>query len=715
MKKIICLALFLITYQIYAQCPNGDIEQGSYNNFTRMSGTFSSPLNLMQLNGPVFIDNSITPPAARHAVINSPAGPHTIPDPNVPLVTLSEEGFYVMRINNWATNKTNQSSQKDGVYYTFQVTNANKLFKFKYAMVLEDGGHAPSDQPSVTFFMNVLYPCGIGTIPHVPSPPMNGPFYNNQCIPYFYQKQLDWNLFNQTFTSKSADLNNPFFKRGAGNIVYKNWQCVQYDLSQYVGQTVSLCVMASQCIAGVHYGYVYLDGLCKPNIATANFNLTSSTFCINNDIILNGAASVGEDRYFLEIAQCDQAGNLTPNGDIKSWWTLGAEVPNGLSIKNEYINHGGTWKCNTFYKVKLAVMSECAPWHSVEQVIKFACPELPTLSSQFACCPSKVQGAPCFNLTVPNPLPGYSYNWASTAPTGINLPGANAQYCGKKSNIFKLTVTDPNGCVGVVNSTVFVQGNLSASLNTINVNQSCAAEFGCNNAPVTVNYNTTPCEEGQSEIFNPLMQGNAYNYWVTYPFMNWQGYGTSFTPSSPGNYAAVVANSCKQLILPFVGVVKQNYVPEVLAPNAFNPNSVVGNNEFKIFDFGPTVPPIGQGPAYGKAIDFELKIFDRFGGNFRTITKTSPSIGLGPNDCLKNGDIRWDGKDNAGNIVPNDVYTYCLSLKLCDGNWYCWQVNKPDNGIGCIRMCTRIINRWPFIQRYCCQSCCFAYHVTVVN
>lgn len=701
MKKLILFVLLFAYIEGKTQCPNGDVEQGNWNNFTRMQGSYSDPLNVMQLNpAPV---STGTPLMLRQEVVSTPAGPHTVSDVTTPAITLSEEGYYCIRVNNRGANH-----QKDGVYYTFTVTNANKYFKFKYAMVLEDGGHPANQQPFVTMFMNVLYTggCGPTWIPHVPSPPSSFPPCGS-----FYLKYLDWNLFMQTYQSKVANPSDPFFKPAGGSWMYKNWQCVQYDLSNYVGQTVSLCVLAAGCAQTAHSGYMYLDGLCKPNVATSSFTLSNTTFCSNSNIIMNGAASDGEDRYFIEIAESNSSGVLIPGGDIKSWWTLGVQVPNGINITNEYISHGGKWKCNTYYKVKLAVMSDCAPWNESNAVIKYTCPDLAQPPSQFACCP-KGGGNACFNLVVPGSNPSYNYTWQSTSPPGVNFVGPNNSWCTTSSNIFNVTVTDPStGCVGVTTTTVNIEGTLSASLSVPNANQNCGG--GCQNPPVTLSYHVNACNPNQSEVFNPWMQSTISNYWVSYPFFTYQqSGGTSFSPSTAGNYAAIVSTPCQQLTLPFTATVRNLYSPSLLAPNAFSPSSAIpANQKFQIIDWGLSAPSLGVGPAYGKAVDFELRIFDRWGGNFRTIHKSD--VGLGSSDCMKNGDIYWDGKDGSGNVVPNDVYVYCLSLKLCDGSWIPWSINS-SGGIGCIKYCTYVDWHWPFVHQYCCTSCGYAYHVTVL-
>lgn len=703
MKNIILIILLFIAVTSKAQCPNGDVEQGNWSSFNRLQGLYTDPINYMSLN-PTPVQSG-TPLWPRQEVISTPTGPHSVNDISAPAITISDEGFYCIRVNNRGALR-----QKDAVYYTFNVTNANKYFKFKYAVVLEDPGHVQNKQPFAEIFMNLIYTngCGFYNGPHYPPPPMGFGFCS-----FNIERQLDWNLFNSTYIKKSANSSDPYFKKGPGEVVYKNWQCVEYDLSAYVGRTVTLCVIAAACDMGAHYGYIYLDGLCKPNIATSSFTLNNNTLSCNSQLIMNGANSEGEDRYFIGIAECDASGNLIPGGQDISWWTLGEEVPNSINISNEFVSHGGTWKCNTFYKIKLAVMSDCAPWNETSQIIKYTCPDIEQPPNQTACCPKA--GTNCFNLTVSNPNPNYTYNWQSTTPTGYNFTGTNVQWCSNSSNIFSLTATDnATGCKAVTTSTVYVNGNFNASLSIPDVNHSCGSSNGCKNPPVTLSYTTTACSPQQSSAFNSWMQNSVAVTWGSYPFFTaLQQGGTSFSPPSSGNYGAVVGNGCNVQILPFSAVVKDLYTPSLLAPNSFTPYSgIPGTQTFQIIDYGLNVPNLGVGPAYGTAIDFELRIFDRWGVNFRTITKAD--VGLGPDDCLKNGDIYWDGKNNNGNLVQQDVYIYCLSLKLCDGSMIPWKINS-DNGIGCISYCYKIDKHWPFIHKYCCVSCGYAYKVSLIQ
>ncbi|MBK6698311.1 MAG: hypothetical protein IPG55_00095 [Saprospiraceae bacterium] len=47
-----------------------------------------------------------------------------------------------------------------------------------------------------------------------------------------------------------------------GKVVYKDWSCVEIDLSDYVNQIVQIEFRNRDCTAGAHFGYTYLDNLC---------------------------------------------------------------------------------------------------------------------------------------------------------------------------------------------------------------------------------------------------------------------------------------------------------------------------------------------------------------------------------------------------------------------------------------------------------------------
>ena len=68
-------------------------------------------------------------------------------------------GAHTVRLGN-----DNVGSEAEQLIYAFTVTPANALFIYRYAVVLEDPGHPPGDQPRFTINVfdqqGIVVPCG---------------------------------------------------------------------------------------------------------------------------------------------------------------------------------------------------------------------------------------------------------------------------------------------------------------------------------------------------------------------------------------------------------------------------------------------------------------------------------------------------------------------------------------------------------------------------
>lgn len=145
----------------------------------------------------------------------------------------------------------------DRLEQVFSVTPANANFTYKYAVVFEDPGHSVADQPS--FKIEMLDSAG-NQIPCT--------YYNvaaGQGIPGF--------------------LNAP-----CPGVIYKPWSSVSVDLTNYIGQNVTIRFTTYDCALGGHYGYAYIDGSCL------DFNTTQSgILCQGSTVQLN--APIGFATY----------------------------------------------------------------------------------------------------------------------------------------------------------------------------------------------------------------------------------------------------------------------------------------------------------------------------------------------------------------------------------------------------------------------------------
>ena len=136
-----------------------------------------------------------------------------------------------VRLGNWSSN----SSAPEGeaiTYSLFVDTTAFDLLILKYAAVLQDPLHDPSEQPR--FSLDIL--------------DTNGVLIDAQCgaANFIANRSLGWN-------------------EAADNVLWKDWTTVGVDMSAYAGQTVFIRLTTRDCGEGSHYGYAYftLDCMLK--------------------------------------------------------------------------------------------------------------------------------------------------------------------------------------------------------------------------------------------------------------------------------------------------------------------------------------------------------------------------------------------------------------------------------------------------------------------
>ena len=125
---------------------------------------------------------------------------------------------------------SNVGGVADRLQQTFNVTTSNANFTYKYAVVFQDPGHALADQPHFQIEMldssNTQIPC--------------------------------------TFYNVAAGQNIPGFlpSPNCANVVYKPWSSVSVDLTNFIGQNVTIRFTTYDCALGGHYAYAYIDGSC---------------------------------------------------------------------------------------------------------------------------------------------------------------------------------------------------------------------------------------------------------------------------------------------------------------------------------------------------------------------------------------------------------------------------------------------------------------------
>ncbi|HXP49022.1 MAG TPA: hypothetical protein VN922_03665, partial [Bacteroidia bacterium] len=143
------------------------------------------------------------------------------------------------------------------------ITAANSVLTINYAAVLNDGGHASGQEPFVFF---TVYDQNSDTIPCLR-------FYQEAVAGSFppgFSLGNSINWIQNTAGNHGGEYQTPCY--------YKPWTAASFDMTRYIGKTVTFQAIAAGCWPGGHFAYVYIDISCGPQqFATANTTCGSGT------------------------------------------------------------------------------------------------------------------------------------------------------------------------------------------------------------------------------------------------------------------------------------------------------------------------------------------------------------------------------------------------------------------------------------------------------
>jgi gliding motility-associated-like protein len=197
-------------------CVNMDFEEGTLNGWEMFEGNVNT--NAAEMVGAA----QIFTPGVHHTIM----GPGADPIAGIP-TTNPNGGASSLRLG----DGTGTGGKAASVRQTFMVSNANAVFTYSYAVVLEDpSGHALGEKP---FFKVNLYD------------------QNGAIIPC-----------GEFQVVASSGLDASWTNYGAG--WYKDWSTVFAPLDAYIGQNVTIEFISGDCSQSGHYGYAYVDAECSP-------------------------------------------------------------------------------------------------------------------------------------------------------------------------------------------------------------------------------------------------------------------------------------------------------------------------------------------------------------------------------------------------------------------------------------------------------------------
>ncbi len=239
-----------------SSCPNADFELNSFAGWSGTTGT-CCPINSTF--------PGIVP--GRHTIMT---GPGTDPNTNNQLSVVAPGGNFSVRLGNDFANY-----QAEQLRYSFLVTPQTALFIYRYAVVLQDPGHDPGDQPR--FEIRVF--------------DQNGDI-DSVCGMYSVVAAAGIPGF-QTIVDPLDSTNT---------VHWKNWTSVGIDLTSKMGSVITIEFSTGDCNLGAHYGYAYIDCMCF------EFNVRSD-FCPGN-LIATLTAPSGFTGYQWSTGETTQSINI---------------------------------------------------------------------------------------------------------------------------------------------------------------------------------------------------------------------------------------------------------------------------------------------------------------------------------------------------------------------------------------------------------------------
>lgn len=259
--KRVLITTFLIFsfFNLKSQsCYNADFELGNFTGWVGKRGN-CCPISLSSTG----ISNG------RQTIMTAGVDPNTCGG-----LSTVYSGNFSARLGN-----DNVGSEAEGLSFSFLVTPQSTLVQYAYAVVFEDPGHAPDEQPRFVSRVRL----SDGSI--------------ISCTDYTVTAASDLDGFQ--YCPGTDSQGDPV------NIAWRDWSTVTVDLSPYIGQSVTLEFETGDCSLGAHFGYAYIDAIfCSPTQISVGYcvNQTSATL----------SAPTGFSSYLWQTGDTTQTISVNP-------------------------------------------------------------------------------------------------------------------------------------------------------------------------------------------------------------------------------------------------------------------------------------------------------------------------------------------------------------------------------------------------------------------
>jgi gliding motility-associated-like protein len=531
-------------------CPNAGFEQYTFANWTGgygtvASGAVGSAFPVYNQTAPTIMNGAGTNANLMnvtnyHTVMTTPATNNIYPNcvgwdsiacRVIAGQTLSEIPFVnpnggpaSVRLNSPASFGSYRAAKLN---YQMALNPNNKNFSVSYALVLENGGHQPYEQPyfsvRVTDQNGALVPgCSQYTItcsPNVtnPSSPQYDPLWQQSSITF--------------------------------DALYRPWQTFAFDFSNYPAITsVNVEFYVGGCSQGGHWGYAYVDAQCSQGGAVASF-------CAGSNVsVLTAPGGYSTYQWTGPAGPVSVAnGGNTSTATITpvtagQVFTCAVTAPNGCSSV-----FTTTIAITTISVTGIGSTPSCqnggsgtAYVSAVGSSLGYSYQWVNSSGTPVGSSPTATGLPPgTYSVTVSSPMCGSA---TSTVAVGISPPlyyNLNSNYCGTVAWITK--AGGSNYKWYTANPLALIAGANSASL-TINSPVNGAQYYLCYTTATgckdSIKYTLTQIPGGSIYVSNikSICPGNSNSYAV----VNLQTAAPpaySYTVTGPGGYSSVLSNT----------------------------------------------------------------------------------------------------------------------------------------------------------------------------
>lgn len=420
--------------------------------YTTMSGPVESELITVPVTG--YIDPVISGIYPIYSVFGTTQNSGNLVNPSLP----NMKGNNIIRIN---SNINNYSIEK--LSKTIIVTPANCLFQFAFITVFSTG-HTCCDAGAMQ----------INLINATTNLPITCPNFSISAPSSACASSTDAPTYYAAGSGSLATATTP--------LVFNKWKLGSVDLSAYIGQNITIEMIATDCTAGGHYGYAYIDAQCSPMSMTFN---NAQIPMVNPTIIL---PTCGATVFTI---------TAPPGLGPYSWAGVSVSAPyNTPSFANQTFttNFAGT------YTLTMNPIGSCAPLTKTISLSVSPAPVPLTITGNTLVCAS-------FSTTLTvNGASTYTWSNGSNASSIVLTPTAS-------SSFYSVIGTDVNNCTSTAAVSVLQAASVNLSITGSNIICSGSSATFTLNGAGTYSLNSVPC----ANTINVLPLTNT-NYTITGAF-----------------------------------------------------------------------------------------------------------------------------------------------------------------------------------------------------